>query len=99
MSHQEPSGPDLGGVVADANAVGLPFVVIGGFSVIANGFVRATERAIEADADGEPARFAALRSVVGFKRLAARPQDRLDLEELEALYGTLPIDPIPGLDS
>lgn len=42
MSHPEPSGPDLDGVVASANAVGLPYVVIGGFSVIANGFVRAT---------------------------------------------------------
>jgi hypothetical protein len=36
MSHPEPSGPDLDGVVADANAVGMPYVVIGGFSVIAN---------------------------------------------------------------
>ncbi len=43
MSHEEPSGPDLDGVVADANAVGLRYVVIGGFSVIANGFIRATK--------------------------------------------------------
>lgn len=170
MSHPEPSGPDLDGVVADANAVGLPYVVIGGFSVIANGFVRATKdsdllvpdgadvdeailrfldrieatrlhddkvlgdnevvgahhlrvrsrhgiidimrgglppldyetvaaRAIEGEAGGEPARFASLRSIVGFKRLAGRPQDRRDLEELEALNGELPIEPIPGLDS
>lgn len=170
MSHLEPSGPDLDGVVADANAVGLPYVVIGGFSVIANGFVRATKdsdllvpdgaaangailrflsrieatrlrddkaldpadiaaadhlrvrtrhgivdvlrgglppldyetvaaAAIEGEVGGEPARFAGLRSVVGFKRLAGRPQDKRDLEELEDLYGELPIDPIPGLDS
>lgn len=170
MSHPEPSGPDLDGVVADANAVGLPFVVIGGFSVIANGFVRATKDsdllvpdgsdadgairrflarieatrlyddktldeadvaetehlrvrsrhgivdilrsglppldyetvaagAIEGEVGGEPAKFAGLRSVVGFKRLAGRPQDKRDLEELEDLYGELPIDPIPGLDS
>lgn len=170
MSHPEPSGPDLDGVVADANAVGLPYVVIGGFSVIANGFVRATKDsdllvpdgedandailrflarveatrlhddkaldvadiaeadhlrvrtrhgivdvlrgglppldyetvaagAIEGEVGGEPARFAGLRSVVGFKRLAGRPQDKRDLEELEDLYGELPIDPIPGLDS
>lgn len=169
MSHQEPSGPNLDGVVTDANAVGLPFVVIGGFSVIANGFLRATkdsdllvpdgpeaddavfrflerveatrlsddktlatdeikdshhlrvrsrhgiidimrggvapldyntvaESAIEGEADGEPARFASLRSIVGFKRLANRPQDRRDLEELESFHGELPIDPIPGLD-
>ncbi len=169
MSHAEPSGPDLDGVVADANAVGLPYVVIGGFSVIANGFVRATKdsdllipdgadadaavlrflgrieatrlrddrvlgadeivgtyhlrvrsrhgivdimrgglppldyetvaaAAIEGEAGGEPAKFANLRSIVGFKRLAGRPQDHRDLEELEAFNGELPIDPIPGLD-
>lgn len=169
MSHQEPSGPDLDGVVADANAVGLPYVVIGGFSVIANGFVRATKdsdllvpdgpdadaailrflaraeatrlrddkllsddeitgahhlrvrsrhgiidimrgglppldyetvaaNAIDGEAAGEPAKFANLRSIVGFKRLADRPQDRRDLEELESFHGDLPIDPIPGLD-
>lgn len=169
MSHLEPSGPDLDGVVADANAVDLPYVVIGGFSVIANGFVRATKDsdllvpdghqadaailrfldrieatrlrddkilgkeevidahhlrvrskhgivdimrgglppldfetvaagAIEGEAGGEPARFASLRSIVGFKRLAGRPQDKRDLEELEAFNGELPIEPIPGLD-
>lgn len=169
MSHLEPSGPDLDGVVADANAVDLPYVVIGGFSVIANGFVRATKDsdllvpdgpetdaailrfldrieatrlrddkvldrdeivdahhlrvrsrhgivdimrgglppldfetvaagAIEGEAGGEQARFASLRSIVGFKRLAGRPQDKRDLEELEAFNGELPIDPIPGLD-
>jgi hypothetical protein len=70
------SGPDLAGAVADANAVGLEHVVIGGFSVVA-----------------------ALPSVVGFKRLAGRPQDKMDLAELEAIYGELPLDPIPGLDS
>jgi hypothetical protein len=42
MSPGEPSGPDIDGVVADANAVGLEYVVIGGFSVIANGYLRAT---------------------------------------------------------
>ena len=43
MSHREPSGPDLDGVVADANAVGLPYVVVGTFAVIAHGFLRATK--------------------------------------------------------
>lgn len=170
MPPDEPSGPDLDGVVADANAVGLPYVVIGGFSVIANGFLRATKDsdllvpdspetdaailrfldraeaarlsdgktlvandvaeahhlrvksrhgivdimrgglppldyetvardAIEAEVGGQPTRLASLRSIVGFKRLAGRPQDRRDLEELEAFHGELPIDPIPGLDS
>ena len=36
-------GPDLAGVVADANAAGLPHVVIGGFAVIAHGYFRATK--------------------------------------------------------
>jgi hypothetical protein len=43
MPQDELSGPDLNGVVADANAVGLDYVVIGGFSVIANGYLRATK--------------------------------------------------------
>ena len=55
--------------------------------------------AIEGEAGGEPARFASLRSIVGFKRLAGRPQDRRDLEELEAFHGELPEDEIPGIDS
>lgn len=169
MPPGELSGPDLDGVVVDANAVGLPYVVIGGFSVIVHGFVRATrdsdllvpdgskadeailrfldrvearragddgpiaagdlpdtdhlrvisrhglidilrggvapldfetvaENAIEVEVGGEPAPFASLRSLVGFKRLADRGQDRVDLEELERVNGELPIDPIPGLD-
>lgn len=169
MSQAELSGPDLDGVVADANAAGLPYVVIGGFSVIAHGYLRATRdsdllvpdgpdadeailrffdrveatrlqdgkslsngevkaadhlrvrsrhgiidvlrgglppldyqtvaaQAIEVDVGGETGRFASLRSLVGFKRLADRTQDRLDLEELQKLHGELPIDPIPGLD-
>ncbi len=169
MSQDEPSGPDLDGVVADANAVGLQYVVIGGFAVIANGFLRATKDsdllvpdgqeadeaivrfldriearrlrdekvltlddvqnaqhvrvesrhgiidvmrgglppldydtvaagAIDAEVGSQPARVANLRSIVGFKRLAGRPQDRRDLEELESFHGELPIEPIPGLD-
>jgi hypothetical protein len=163
------SGPDLTGVVADAQAVGLDNVVIGGFSVIYHGYVRATKDSdllvpdgADADAavlrflervdgrrlrddklltpddvagaqhlrinsrhgivdimrgglppldydtvarraeitqwDGQTVRVAALPSVVGFKRLAGRPQDRLDLSELEGIYDELPIEPIPGLD-
>lgn len=47
---------------------------------------------------GETVRIASLESVVGFKRLAGRPQDDADLRELEAIYGQLPVTPIPGLD-
>jgi hypothetical protein len=170
MPQDELSGPDLIGVVVDANAVGLQHVVIGGFSVIFHGYVRATKdsdllvpdgpdtdaavlrffsriearrfsddqsltlqdiaavdglrvnsrhgiidimrgglppldyatvstRAEEVEWNGQIVRVAALASVVGFKRLAARPIDRLDLKELEAIHGELPIEPIPGLDS
>jgi hypothetical protein len=169
MSPREPSGPDLDGVVADATAVGLPHVVIGGFAVIAHGYIRATkdsdllvpdgpkadeailrflgrieakrlhdgkaidasdvagahhlrvdsrhgivdimrgglppldyptaaDHAVELDIGGVPTAFASLRTLVGFKRLAGRGQDRLDLENLERVNGELPIDPIPGLD-
>lgn len=170
MPQDELSGPDLAGVVADANAVGLDHVVIGGFSVIFHGYVRATKdsdllvpdggdadqavlrllqringrrlrddkaltladisatdslrvnsahgiidimrgglppldyetvsaRADTTEWDEQRIRVAALPSIVGFKRLAGRPQDKLDLAELEAIYGELPIEPIPGLDS
>jgi hypothetical protein len=100
MSRDALSGPDLTGAVADANAVGLKHVVIGGFSVIFHGYVRATQDSDLLVPDGpESDAAAALPSVVGFKRLAARPQDQVDLTELEAIHGELPIDPIPGLDS
>ncbi|HEX5763879.1 MAG TPA: hypothetical protein VFY04_12270 [Solirubrobacterales bacterium] len=167
--HGEIRGPDLSGVVADANACGLEHVVIGGFAVIAHGYFRATKdsdllvpdgreadeailcfldriratrfsdgkvltaedvagahhlrvdsrhgvigimrgglppldyetvaaSAVEGSWRDSPFKVASLRSLVGFKRLAARPQDRLDLEALERVNGELPVDPIPGLD-
>lgn len=170
MLPDEPSGPDLAGVVADAGAAGLEHVVIGGFSVIFHGYIRATRdsdllvadgaeaddailrflelcqgsrahdakvlgideiaaaetlrvntrhglvdllrggmppldyetvarRAQSTEWHGHTVRIAGLASVVGFKRLARRPQDRVDLLELEAIHGKLPIDPIPGLDN
>jgi hypothetical protein len=169
MLPSAPSGPDLAGVVADANAVGLPYVVIGGFSVIAHGYVRATRDsdllvpygpeadaaisrfldridatrlndgatigiagiavahhlrvgsrhgiidllrageppldfetvtadAIEVEVGDQRAPFASLRSLVGFKRLADRSQDRADLDALKRIHGELPIDPIPGIE-
>lgn len=169
MSQDELSGPDLVGVIADANSAGLKHVVIGGFSVIFHGHVRATrdsdllvpdgeetdaailrflelvdarrlsdeksltiedvtdaehlrvssrhglidiirggappldfdtvsDRANTTEWEGQVVRVAGLPSVVGFKRLARRPQDRVDLEELKALHGELPEEPIPGVD-
>jgi hypothetical protein len=106
MSPGEFSGPDLAGVVADANDVGLAYVVIGGFSVIANGYVRATNDSDLLVPDGADSDAAIMRFLVRAeaarlrdgKRLAGRPRDRNDLEELEAFHGELPIEPIPGLD-
>lgn len=169
MATSEIRGPDLSGVVADADVCGLEYVVIGGFAVIAHGYFRATkdsdllvpdgpetdrailrflERvgakrfsdgkrltaddvadahhlrvdsrhgvidimrgglppldyetvaadAVEGSWRDSPFRVASLRSLVGFKRLANRLGDQVDLEKLETVNGELPIDPIPGLD-
>ncbi len=162
--------PELDVAVAAMVAEDARFVVIGGFAVIANRFIRATEdidflvpddtendrrvfgalielngvrlrdeaplrldhlldqthlraktsagvidimrsglppldyetvakRAIHADYGGASFLVASLRSIVGFKRLADRPQDRNDLIGLTRIHGELPIEPIPGLDS
>jgi hypothetical protein len=58
-----------------------------------------SRRAESTEWNGQKVRIAALPSVVGFKRIADRGQDRIDLSELEAIYGPLPREPIPGLDS
>jgi hypothetical protein len=167
MDRPEIRGPDLAGVILDANEAGLPYVVI---AVIAHGYLRATKdsdllvpdgpdadaaiarffelagarrypdgkqldeddirdahhlrvesrhgvidimrgglppldyetasaRAVGATWRDQPFRVAALRTLVGFKRLAGRGQDRVDLENLENANGELPIDEIPGLDT
>jgi hypothetical protein len=63
-------------------------------------FETVAERAETVEFLGESVQIAGLASVVGFKRLAHRPDpDRSDLRHLEALHGPLPIEPIPGLDS
>ena len=43
MDVPPPEAPDLVGVVTAANEVGLSYVIIGGFAVIANQYVRGTE--------------------------------------------------------
>jgi hypothetical protein len=43
MAVPPPDAPDLAGVIAAANRAGLAFVIIGGFAVIANQYVRGTE--------------------------------------------------------
>jgi hypothetical protein len=168
MGAPPPDAPDLVGVITAANEVGLPYVVIGGFAVIANQYVRGTEdvdllisgdhalddtlsrfleqiearrkgspvstdavataetirvesrfgqvdllregeppvdfasvssAAIQLTFHGQAARVASLASLVALKRIAGRPRDQLDLTELERIHGTLPIQPIPGLDN
>jgi hypothetical protein len=161
--------PELDAVCGAFLAAGARFVVIGGFAVVANGFVRATEDvdlliptstdndraceeavlalrgrwtqpdrelevgelsgkphsrfltdrglvdlvregeppldfetvhfgAVDADLGAGAFKIAGLASLVAFKRLADRPRDRLDLEELRALHGELPIEPLPRID-
>jgi hypothetical protein len=165
-----PRDPELDVAAGAMVGAGARFVVIGGFAVIANRFVRATEDvdflvpdepdndrlvlaalrklnavrqrdeaplrdehllgqehlrvssdagmidvlrggippldfetvvadAMTADYDGLKFPVASLRSIVGFKRLAGRPQDRQDLERLAEIHGPLPEGPIPGLGS
>jgi hypothetical protein len=169
MTTAGPPDPDLRAATQALLTAGARFVVIGGFAVIANDYVRATEdvdllipddaandlalgQALESlearwpqgdrifragdmqdrehsrivwgaglldllreglapldfasvAADARSADLgdgsflvAGLASVVAFKRLAGRPRDRLDLEELEARHGPLPMLPVPGLD-
>jgi hypothetical protein len=61
-------------------------------------FDTVASEAMRADYDGLVFPVAGLRSIVGFKRLAGRPQDRLDLERLAEIHGPLPEDAIPALD-
>lgn len=62
-------------------------------------FAGVSAGAIETSMDGVTLRVADLAHLVAFKRLAGRPHDRLDLDELRAISGgELPILPVPGLD-
>lgn len=61
-------------------------------------FATVDDGAIDGTVGGVTVRVAGLESLVAFKRLAGRPRDRLDLEELAARLGELPIIEVPGLD-
>src|ERR1700675_2933048 len=63
MLQDELFGPDLAGVVRGAAAVGLKYVVIGGFSVVYHGHVRATKDSDLLVPDGPDADAAVLRFV------------------------------------
>ena len=98
-----------GKVLASADIVDIPHLRVntrhGIVDIMRGGlppldFETVAERAETVEFLGESVRIASLASVVGFKRLAHRPDpDRSDLRHLEALHGPLPIEPIPGLDS
>jgi len=61
-------------------------------------FETVAANAHEADLGAGRFRVAGLSSLVAFKRLAGRPRDKADLEELREIHGELPVDPLPGLD-
>ncbi len=48
---------------------------------------------------GQSTHIASLRSLLALKRLARRPQDQIDLTELEAIHGEQPGESIPALDT
>ena len=78
-------------------SAGLVDVMRGGLPPL--DFETVVSEAMRADYDGLEFPIASLRSIVGFKRLAGRPQDRQDLERLAEIHGPLPDEPIPGIDS
>jgi hypothetical protein len=82
MPQDEPTGPDLAGVVADARAVGLECVVIGGFSVIYHGHIRATKDSDLLVPDGPAADEAILRFLARADATRLRDGKRLSLEEV-----------------
>lgn len=62
-------------------------------------FASVSASAIETSMDGVTVLVADLAHLVAFKRLAGRPQDRVDLDELAALNGgVLPMLELPGID-
>jgi hypothetical protein len=82
MSPEELSGPDLIGVVADADAVGLEYVVIGGFAVIYHGHVRATKDSDLLVPDGPDADRAVLRFLELVSGTRLRDNKVLTLEDI-----------------
>lgn len=76
---------------------GIVDILRGGMPPLDYGTVAARAQTIEFR--GHLVRVAALSSLIGFKRLAGRPIDKSDISELEAIHGSLPIEPIPGLDT
>jgi len=80
----ELSGPDLAGVVRDAEEVGLKHVVIGGFAVIAHGHVRATKDSDLLVDDGPDADAALLRFLERVEGRRLRDGKTLTREDVTA---------------
>jgi hypothetical protein len=78
-------------------SAGLVDILRGGLPPL--DFDTVERRAMKADYGGVEFCVAGLSSIVGFKRLADRARDRNDLIGLEEIHGSLPVDPIPGVDS
>lgn len=75
---------------------GLIDIIRGGLPPL--DYATVERRAMKANYGAAELLIASLPSIVGFKRLAGRPQDRNDLAGLEEIHGKLPIEPIPGVD-
>jgi hypothetical protein len=57
------------------------------------------ENRLDVELDGVEIPVAGLLLLTTLKRLADRPQDRVDLEELERIHGPLPSSPLEGSSS
>lgn len=86
MSLSVPSGPDLAGVVADAEAAGLEYVVIGGFAVIAHAHVRATKDSDLLVPDGPDADAAVLRFLQRTDAMRLSDGKRLSPEDVAVAH-------------
>lgn len=86
MPQDELSGPDLDGVIADANAAALPYVVIGGFSVIAHGYLRATKDSDLLVPDGPEADEAILRFLTRIDASRLSDGKRLEPTDIDGAH-------------
>ncbi len=97
----------FGRILADLNAAGVRYVVVGGIAVVRPhgdvdllaerpsplSFLEPSARADECKVDGIAAPIASLADLVALKRFAGRDRDLLDLRSLEEAHGALPEPP------
>lgn len=77
-----PNAPDLTAVARAAREAGLPYVVIGGFSVAAHGYVRATKDSDLLIPDGRAADEAAYRFLTGVGATRVRDGQPVELDDI-----------------